>query len=317
LHRVLSAAVFFVLLGASTRAFAEDADADALIAKGVSLREKGHDDEALRAFRAAYAKAATPRARAQIALAEQALGMWVAAESDLIAALASEKDAWIVKNKGALDGALAIIRKHVGGLEVRGADGADVLVDGARIGTASGGAAFRVEAGTRALEVRAAGFHPTTRTIDVPPGGVARETISLVAIPPSSPAAGAADTGPAGPTGGADHGRGQRLVGWVLVGAGAAGLATGGVALLIRKGIVDDYNANCPGISPNVVQPPACADRVDAQDTWLTVSVVSFIAGGVLALGGIALMATAPSSSPSSSRRASIQCSFGGCFGRF
>ena len=104
-------------------------DAEALIARGLELREKGHDEEALGLFRQAQLKSPSPRARAQVALAEQALGLWVLAESDLGAVLTTD-DPWIAKNKGALEGALVVIRKHIGSLEVRGAEHADVYIDG-------------------------------------------------------------------------------------------------------------------------------------------------------------------------------------------
>lgn len=301
------------LIAAADVARADDPEAEAMIAKGVELREKGKDDEALAVFKKAYAKAPTPRARAQVALAEQALGMWVAAEADLAAALAADSDPWITKNRAALEGALGVIRRHVGTLEVRGADGAEVRVDGAVVGIASAGASFRVEAGRRTLEIRSKGSHPSTRAIEVPAGGVARETVTLVAV--------SHDDGGAAPAGGIvriresddDPGRGQRLLGWAFVGTGGALLATGGVGLLIRKGIVDDYNANCPGLG--AAQPAGCDDKVESARTWLTVSIVSLVAGGVFALGGVALMVTAPSGDRAKST--AIRCSFGGCAGTF
>src|SRR6185295_1879926 len=135
-------------------------DADGYIAKGIEARERGRDAEALGLFKKAFAIAPTPRARAQVALAEQALGMWADAERDLTAALATAGDAWIAKNRVALDGALATIRRHLGDLEVRGPDAAEVYLDGLRLGTTPG--PFRVEAGRRTLEVRARGFVSTT-----------------------------------------------------------------------------------------------------------------------------------------------------------
>lgn len=301
---------------ATTSAARADDDAETLITKGVELREKGKDEEALVVFKKAYAKVPSPRARAQVALAEQALGMWVAAETDLVAALASESDPWITKNRAALDGALGVIRRHIGSLEVRGADGAEVVVDGAPVGVASAGASFRVEAGRRTLEVRSKGHHPTTRAVEVPAGGVARETITLVAV-----ANGNGNDGGGGGGGGSlrgrrdgddDPGRGQRLLGWAFIGTGGALLATGGVGLLIRRGIVDDYNTNCPGLG--AAQPAGCDDKVESARTWNTVSIVSLVAGGVFALGGVALMITAPSAP---SRSAHIRCTFGGCAGTF
>lgn len=275
---------------------ADDAEAEALIARGIDLREHGKDDEALASFKKALAKSPSARARAQVALAEQALGIWVAAENDLVLALAADSDAWIAKNRGALEGALAVVRRHIGSLEVRGTDGAEVMLDGVRLGVLPSQSAFRVEAGKRTLELRLKGFHPSARSVEVPAGGVARETVTLVAMPTDAPSAGATDGGAGArstaPGGDRDPGRGQRIIGWALGGTGAALLVTGGVGMLVRKGIVDDYNNRCPGLG--AAQPADCDGKIDSARTWLTVSIVSFIAGGVLTLGGVTLVLTAP-----------------------
>jgi len=311
-RRALKVIVGCILLLSAAGARADDGEAESLIVKGLELREKGRDEEALALFKKAYAKTPSPRARAQVALAEQALGMWVAAEADLVAALSSESDAWIAKNKAALEGALGVIRRHVGGIEVRGADGAEVRIDGVVAGTAQAGNALRVEAGKRTLEVRQKGFQSTTRAIEIPPGGVARETVTLVAV--STNEDGTAPTPPRERD--RDHnddpGQGQRLLGWAFIGTGGALLVTGAVGLLVRKGIVDDYNTNCPGLGAS--QPAGCDDKVESARTWLTVSIVSLVAGGVFALGGTALMVTAPSAEK---KNAWLSCTFGGCAGTF
>ncbi|MBX3185533.1 MAG: hypothetical protein KF819_00905 [Labilithrix sp.] len=286
---LFTAAWIASLLALSASARADD-DAESLIARGIELREKGKDDEALALFKRAYAKAPSPRARAQVALAEQALGLWVAAESDLIESLSAGSDPWIVKNRAALEGALAVVRRHVGSLEVRGTDGAEIVLDGVLLGTLPS-SPFRVEAGRRTLEIRAKGFHATTRAIEVPPGGIARESVTLVELPPEGEAAPAAPASHVGESG--DAGRGQRLLGWVFVGTGGALLATGGVGMLVRKSTIDDYNDACPGLG--APQSGACEEKIDAARTWLTVSIVSFVAGGVFAAGGATLLVTAPS----------------------
>jgi hypothetical protein len=295
----LAALVAFALVSAPMRqAFAapDDAEAEALINRGIDLREHGKDDDALAVFKKALAKSPSPRARAQVALAEQALGLWLAAENDLVLALAADSDAWIAKNRGALEGALALVRRHIGSLEVRGTDGAEVMLDGVRLGVLPAANAFRVEAGRRTLELRAKGFHPSARSIEVPAGSVARETVMLVAMPAEVAGDGTASPGSPGGRGPRegerDPGRGQRVLGWAFAGAGAAMLVTGGVGMLIRKGIVDDYNQRCPGLG--AAQPADCDGKIDSARTWLTVSIVSFIAGGVFSLGGITLAVTAP-----------------------
>jgi hypothetical protein len=317
----LSLAALLVFAAVSAHAGAahagpDDAEADALIAKGIDLREHGKDDEALAVFKKALAKSPSPRARAQVALAEQALGLWVAAENDLVLALAFENDAWITRNRGALEGALAVVRRHIGSLEVRGTEGAEVVLDGVRLGALPATAPFRVEAGKRTLELRAKGFHPSSRSVEVPAGGVARETVMLVALPPEGTvAAGGEGNANASHGGGdgrgrdpdrGDPGSGQRLLGWAFVGTGGALLLTGGVGFLVRKSIVDDYNIRCPGLG--AAQPADCDSKIESARTWLTVSIITLIGGGVFALGGLTLVATAPRREASATSGVRVGC---------
>lgn len=294
LARVVSFAIAIalcagLLFAATPARAADDPAAEALISRGIELREKGKDDEALVLFRQAYAKAPSARARAQVALAEQALGLWVNAESDLVAALEAGDDPWIAKNRGALEGALAIVRRRLGSLEVRGTDGAEVLLDGVRLGVLPS-VPFRVEAGTRRLEVRGGGYHAATRVVEVPAGGVARETVTLVKATEPTDEAGGGAPGRAA----ADTGEGQRVLGYVLGGLGLGMAGVGTVILLVREGEKADYNADttCPGLGKP--QPKACDDRIQKIGTLLTASVTSYVAGGVFLIGGVTLLLTAP-----------------------
>jgi tetratricopeptide (TPR) repeat protein len=102
LRPILRALIAALLLSSSTPGRADArADATSLIRRGVELRKEHRNDEALAAFAQAFALAPSPAAQAQRALAEQALGRWLDAEKDLEAALASEDDRWIEKNRGA------------------------------------------------------------------------------------------------------------------------------------------------------------------------------------------------------------------------
>jgi hypothetical protein len=65
----------------------------------------------------------------------------------------------------------------------------------------------------------------------------------------------------------------------------------------VRQGIVDDYNASpCPGLG--AAQGPECNDQISSSRTWLTVSVVSFAAGAILAGIGTVLVLSAPKGEP-------------------
>src|SRR5262249_29627013 len=212
-----------VLLGLA--AFASPAapgEPNAGIEHGVALREQGHDEEALAEFRKAYAMAPTPRASAQMGLAEQALGLWVAAEEHVREALKSAGDPWIQKNRAVLEQSLRAIDQHLGTLEVRGLAGAELFVDGARVGQLPLERGLRIEAGHRTLEVRALGFQSTSRTIIVSPGETARETIELrpnpVALAPGVGGEPSTQANEPRTHEGREHASNgtQRTVGWVL-----------------------------------------------------------------------------------------------------
>jgi hypothetical protein len=182
----------------ATTAHAEPAaDADAIIERGIQLREKGHDDQALVEFRRAYTIFPSPRARAQMALAEQAVGSWVLAEQHLTEALAADIDPWIAARKAVLKTAAAAIARHLGTVMVTGPaqPGARVLIDGVDVGPLPLERGVRLEIGSRLLEVKAPGFYPVVRTLEIDPGGTARETVTLVPSPGGSVGAtAAADT---------------------------------------------------------------------------------------------------------------------------
>src|SRR5262245_2692232 len=93
--------------------------ADRLITEGIELRRQGEDERAMQKFLAALELAESPRGLAQVALAAQALGNWLEADSYLRRALAVENDAWIQRNRAALDSSMATISQRVGSIDVR------------------------------------------------------------------------------------------------------------------------------------------------------------------------------------------------------
>lgn len=286
-----------MLLGQHPAALAAEPDAEALISQGISLREQGKDDQALELFRQAEAKGKTPRATAQVALAEQALGMWVLAETHLGAAFAAKGDPWIEKNRAALEGALAVVQKHVGTLEVRtNVPAAEVYVDGALVTALPRGSALRVEVGPRRVEVRATGYLPVIRSVVIATDSLARETFSLAPLPPPTPPTkgpnSAREPAPgvvAPPTSAA------RTTGWVLLGVAGGAAVFGGVSFLIREVQTGRYNdrSDCPGVD-KPSQPAVCQSILDAEATWRTVGIASFVGAGVLGAAGLGLVVFAP-----------------------
>jgi hypothetical protein len=162
--------------GATARA----GESEALIKKGIELRRKGHDEQALELFKRAHDIDHGARSLAQMGFAEQALGIWVDAETHINAALGSASEPWIVKNRSVIQEALALVVSHLGSLEVWGTPaGAEVLIGGKLAGVLPLTAPLRATAGTVEIRVRASGFVELARVVDVPATRTARERFEL------------------------------------------------------------------------------------------------------------------------------------------
>ncbi len=319
-----------IWLAAQPTAFAENPPAAAangsdeaavvgLLQRGTELRRAGRDEEALQVFERAQAQHPSPEARAQVALAEQATGRWVAAERDLVQSLATPDDPWIAKNRAELTSALAHIRAHLGQLEVRGSPaGATVLLNGAPVGTLPLAAPLTIAAGEAVAGLTADGYTPLSRKVTIDPGRLAREVIDLPAAAPLTTATATADQRSAGAvaapgplplidapsqrssqSGAADDGRWtwrqRAAIGVASVGVVGLGLGIGfGLSSMSKH---DDAAKICPGL---------CSDQ-HGVDLWNqaraagNVSTAAFIVAAAGLAGGAALWLTAPSSAPAGS----------------
>src|SRR5688572_26524065 len=90
-----------------------EAEADALIAKGLELRRQEKPTDALELFQRAHAIAPSPRTLGQMGLVEASLQRWADAEAHVASALAASSDPWVRKNRGFLTQALATAKGHV------------------------------------------------------------------------------------------------------------------------------------------------------------------------------------------------------------
>ena len=170
---------------------------DALLRRGVQLRREHRNGEALDLFQRVLTISPTPTARAQVALAEEALGQWVEAERDLGAALRAADDPWIAKNRSVLEEARAQVAQHLGWLTVSvDVANAEVRMDGRPI---VADREERVVSGPSVLAVSARGYVPDIRHVEIAPEQHARFDVVLVplvaqepprpmAVTPSAPA---------------------------------------------------------------------------------------------------------------------------------
>lgn len=297
------ALAFAVSLAAPARAqeSATASQATALIAEGVELRRRGDDEGALARFRAAFELTHSARARAQIALVEQALGRWIDAEAHLLEALGSEEP-WIEERRATLDQQLEVIRSHLGQVRLEGGvPGAEVTINDRPVGTLPIGSALWIEPGPAQIVVRADGYRSFRRTLDAPTGQLVTLTIELqreggavpdpAVVPPAltpaspTPVASAESTGDERTGGGAPLG----ILGWSAIGVGGASLLLSAVALAVRNGEAETFNsAMC--LAGGLTRGENCRANYDAAQMWESVSVATLVIGGVLAAGGVALV---------------------------
>jgi hypothetical protein len=168
-------------------------EGDDLIKQGIECRRKRDDACGLRFFEEAYDKGHSPRALAQIALAEQALGKWVAASEHLRQALAVRGDAWIEKNRAVLNDSAARVAAHVGFIEIfGGSPGAEVRVDGTARGTLPLARPLATTTGTIAIDLVMMGRLPFRRTTTVQAGETTREAFDELPVESTGKAGGGA-----------------------------------------------------------------------------------------------------------------------------
>jgi hypothetical protein len=290
-----------------------ETDPAALIQHGSDLRRKGRDEEALLIFKRADELQPSARARAQVALAEQALGRWVPAEADLAYALKSADDDWIKKNRAALETALEVIRGHLGRVVILGSPaGAVVSVNGQAIGKLPMSAPVAVAAGDVLATVDAPGYVSISRKIAVSSGQMARETIDLPLIPPSAPVLAAPAAVPvtavaatvaappeatvSAPVGATRGARGAtpalRAGAWVAGGLAAGALIVGTVADVRYVEKVDAFNgptSGCGTSAPGRGSGTSCQSTYDALTSMKALSIAGFATGAALGIASAVL----------------------------
>jgi PEGA domain-containing protein len=293
---VLAGAIGGVLAGGRTaRASAEE---DALVRRAIELRKQGNDRAALEELKRAYLIARSPRAAAQLGFAEQALGFWPQAEEHVREALSSHDDPWIRKNRATLADALTTIRAHVGRIQIEGGEpGAQVNVNGQPVGSMPLRDAVPVSAGSVDIEVRAAGYVPALKTINVAGGEYTRVPFTLQPAarrgpPPPAPIVTA--PAPRAPVTEPpvlltepprDTGRGRRIAGVSLIAGGVAVIGGGVAASVVAKNKFDAIRAD------------AAADRPynEANGNWKryeTAATAAYVIGGGALIGGVVLYVT-------------------------
>jgi hypothetical protein len=327
---LLPAVVCAIALVASTgvtRARASETEADSAITSGIALRREHRDAEALVEFRRAYALTPTPRALAQIALAEAALAQWVTAEADLLRAMASQ-DTPIVSQLGALRMALSEIQRHLGTIDVRGPVGAELSIGGVLVGQLPLPRA-RVPAEHVVVELRAPGFHPERREVDVAPNANVELELwpqhvdgaheeATIAVPKAA-AEIAAPPREAPPTPRRESST-DRTAAWIAGGGAVAFLVAAGIMTAYEADLVAHYNDNVScGDLPGMPRSVRCASTADEFHTAQTLALSGYALAAASAITSAVLFITASPRRDARSVSAGCAPTVGGlaCLARF
>lgn len=297
-HVAVALALTLTLAAAAVVAQPAPPSLDAAIAEALALRVDGRDAEALVILTRAWEATRSPRARAQMARAEQALGRWLDAEQHMTEALAAD-DPWVAARRASLEAERARVRDHLGRVEVLGLPaGARVRVDGRGPYVTPLAEPPWSAAGTALVTVEAEGFFPLTRRVLVDAGATTRESLTLVPVPPPTPSpAPPAPSLPLPPLTRAAPPSDPAL----RRAFGVAGVATGAVFLLgavaahvTRELVVSGAASQGCGYDPSgrLVGPADCADRVASADVATALAVTGYVLGAVTAGAGVALVAT-------------------------
>jgi tetratricopeptide (TPR) repeat protein len=209
--------------------------ANGAIERGIAHLRRDEYADALREFLAARVLAPSPRATAQVGLAEQALGRFPEAERHLTEALATPDDRWVHGRHAALEASLKEVEARLGTLDVQGyPPGADVRVDGKVVGALPLLHPLRWPVGAASVEVSMSSRRSFSRAVDVKAGQLVAlwaelEPSSVAAMAePSRPTIAASPVLLAPPTA-TGHGDSGRLttVSWVCAIAGAIAAGVG------------------------------------------------------------------------------------------
>jgi hypothetical protein len=189
-------------------------------------------------------------------------------------ALAQPQHPYVQRHRQALAEARSVIDDHLGKLEVAGEPaGAEVRLNGQKIGTLPLSVPVPVTVGSYTLEVRMPGHYTVSRPLTIAARDHARETIRLEprppedsgALPPSGVAAGTTTTFPL------ERPAERPWLTWTLAGLSAAAAATTVGAFIYREDHARRWNDDSRCVSAERTRAQLCAserDKVEAGDAW-------------------------------------------------
>ncbi|MFO0625531.1 MAG: PEGA domain-containing protein [Polyangiales bacterium] len=301
-------------------ASAQRVDDRARIEEGRGHRRAGRNEEALRAFREAYALRPTPEAAGQIGFAEHALERWEPASRHLREALAEPRDAWVVAQREALEFSLRAVESHLGSLRVECATpDATVSIVGRADTALPMREPLRLPPGTVEIETRAPGHRAVRQEVTLAAGETVRVVVQLAPAREATavtPVATPTVTPGSAPTARPDEAPrvaappvvspGERVepatvsrtmhhLAWVAL--GSAALLTGGAvaAMVVRDDAASRWNDDARCLGGGRTREQNCASSRQQVELMQSLMIAGYAAGAVLAVSAVVAFAVAPS----------------------
>jgi hypothetical protein len=301
-----------LLTAAPVRADAQ-ADAKDLFARGKELRQAGDCNAAAALFRKAYQVYPNGLGSLRnLAECEEAIGHYASARRawlDLKRGVnlqpnepkyeGWDKDALEaaarLKPKVALVTVDIIVKSPEGEGPANEKSGVDLFVNGEKVAPNLIGTELDRDPGTYVFRAQVPDAEPVEQKLSLNAGDIRQIKMRLVRTPK-----------PVGPTPEEiermETARSRRTMGWAAIGVGGVSLAVSAATFYLRSVALDDLKEACPGRHETGPCPTASQDAIDRGSTMSVLSPI-FLAVGVVGVGaGIALFATAPSSSPRTGR---------------
>ena len=194
-----------------------------------------------------------------------------------------------------------------------GTPGLEIKQNGSVVGRAVWGTAVPVDPGSYVVTAQAPGKKPWTKTAEVASNGLKVE-VNVPVLEDEGPAQGAMPPSPAMPPPGAlgptppmgtasppapdsvaPTASPQRLIGWIVAGAGVVGLGVGTGFGLMSKSKTSERDEICPSSDCPRSKINQYLDAEKQAQSNATVSNVAFVVGGVAIAAGVVLVLTAPS----------------------
>jgi len=170
---------------------------------------------------------------------------------------------------------------------------ATVTLDGAKVPAGAIGVKRAADPGSPVVRVTAEGYEPYEQTLTIASGEEKAVEVALKKLPEVEAAS--TEAAPTDTTAPASASKGRKVLTYIALGVGGAGLVAGSVTGALALGKRSDLSSQCPRSEC----PPSAAQSLNDYRLFGTISGVGFVVGAIGIGTGLVLLLTSPSSEES------------------